>query len=280
MELTEACSSREWCGWQRWQISAILVLCQVDGWNLSSQVAHQLLHPLVITLHVYQYLELRLPPVGGSGFDMQHIYSEILGIMINLIYMWRCLRSAEFKLFSQFHAVHQLTECTVLSLSDKSRVSHFAAYFRAVAKVLLHQCSVAMEKALEHPVFLYGNCANSFPTRSVALNFTPLPITKHSLCLAMTLGCTSVGTWNLRTAGTGPQKIPCYSTECHYMMLKLVWSATSASEMPGAVFETLSSQRYVAHTLTSLGLQDKLRLFSSRQFKKFYVLLRESFWWH
>lgn len=81
MELTEACSSREWCGWQRWQISAILVLCQVDGWNLSSQVAHQLFHSLVITLHVHQYLELRLPPVGGSGFDMQHIYSEFLRII-------------------------------------------------------------------------------------------------------------------------------------------------------------------------------------------------------
>ena len=107
-------------------------------------MAHQLFHPLVITLHVYQYLELRLPPVGGSGLDMQHIYSEFLGIMINLSYMWRCLRSTEFKQFPQFHAVYQLTECMVLSLSDKSRVSQLSAYFDAVAKVLLYQCSVAM----------------------------------------------------------------------------------------------------------------------------------------
>jgi hypothetical protein len=147
----------------------------------------------------------------------------------------------KFKQFPQFHAVCQLTEYTVLSLSDKSRVSHLAAYFRTVVKVLC-QCSVAMEKSLEHRVFPYGNCANSFPTGSVVLFFkpksldAPLPITKHSLCLAMTLGCTSVGTWDLRTAGAGPQKIPCYSTECHYMILKLVWSATSASEMVGAVF--------------------------------------------
>ena len=160
-------------------------------------MAHQLFHPLVITLHVYQYLELRLPPVGCSGFDMQHIYSEILGIMINLSYMWRCLRSVECKQFPQFHFVYRLTECTVLSLSDKSSVSHLAAYFSDVAKVLLYQCSVAMEKALEDGVFLYGNCVKSFHTGSF-LNFTPksldapLPITKHSLYLAMTLGCASV----------------------------------------------------------------------------------------
>jgi len=130
----------------------------------------------------------------------------------------------------------------VLNLSDKSRVSHLAAYFSDVAKVLLYQCSVAMEKALEHRVFLYDNCANSFRTGSVVLNFTPksldspLPITKHSLSLTMTLGCNSVGTWNLRTPGTGPQKVPCYSTGFIYMILKLVWSATSASEMAGADF--------------------------------------------
>jgi hypothetical protein len=47
-------------------------------------VAHQLLHPLVVTLHVYQYLELRLPPVGGPGLDMQHIYPEFLRIMIKI----------------------------------------------------------------------------------------------------------------------------------------------------------------------------------------------------
>jgi hypothetical protein len=193
MELTEACSSREWCGWQRWQISAILVLCQVDGWNLSSQVAHQMFHPLVITLHVYQYLKLRLSPVGGSRFDMQHIYSEFLWMMIHLSYMWRCLRRVKFKQFPQFHAVWQLTDCTGLSLSDKSHVSHLTAYFRAVAKVLLYQYSVAMEKAVEHRVFLYGNYAISFPTGSVVLNFTTFPIMKHSLCLAMTLGCASVG---------------------------------------------------------------------------------------
>jgi hypothetical protein len=89
------------------------------------------------------------------------------------------LRSVEFKQFPQFHAVYQLTECTVLSLSDKSLVSHFVANFRAVAKVLLYQFSVAMEKALEHRVFLCGNCANKFPTGSVVLSFTLLPITKN-----------------------------------------------------------------------------------------------------
>ena len=152
-------------------------------------------------------------------------------------------------------------------------MSHLIAYFRAIAKVLLYQCSVAIEKAVEHGVFLYGNYANSFPTRSVVLNFTPLPNTKHSLCLAMTLGCISAGTWNLRAAGTGLRKIPCYSTECHYMVLKLVWFPTSAIYFRHSVhIGTLHIPWHLSDCKIS-------RHFFPAGSLKNSVLLRESFWW-